>query len=124
MYRTLPRFHVHQSDYQGLLEWNAVAAQTFAHDNYTMVGAGGERYLECRLHCGLAVPEACAMLILTHQLREFARYHADAWLRMRDKYTKEFAVIRAFIESVYLKFPLLILNELTYRDYRFEAKSE
>lgn len=123
LFRTLPNFSLSDEDYSGLAEWQAEAAHTYALDTYTIAGAGRERYLECRLPCGLAVPEACVMLILTHQLSEFARYHADAWLRMRDAYTKEFAIVRAFIESVYLKFPLLILNELTYRDYRFEAKT-
>lgn len=64
------------------------------------------------------------MLILQHVFSEFARYEADLWLDISNRHTTEYAIIRDFVEASYRKFPLIVLNELTFRNYKFEAKTQ
>lgn len=82
------------------------------------IAAGSSYYFEARIGT-LYIPELALYLMVSHALSEFARYYPDDWLQMHDEHTSAYAVVREFVSVVERKFPNLILNELTLRNYVF-----
>ena len=77
-------------------------------------------FLQRRLPNGIFLPELSIHLILLHAIGELARYQPDKWVRMHDRYTRDYALIREFIALAERKFPNLILNELANAHFIFQ----
>lgn len=76
-------------------------------------------FLERRLSTGEYIPEMAAHLAIQHTLSELVRYHPLVWLAMIDSNTEEYAMVREFLDVTSRKFPLLVLNELSWSTYEF-----
>lgn len=79
----------------------------------------GGLFFERRLPGGVYIPEMAVHLILLHLLADYARYRPDEWIEMVDSHNDQYALVREFIHVSEYKFPILVLNELTWRTYMF-----
>jgi hypothetical protein len=79
----------------------------------------GGLFFERRLPGGFYIPEMAVHLILLHLLADYARYRPDEWIDMVDSHNDQYSLVREFIHVSEYKFPILVLNELTWRTFAF-----